>query len=88
MKNVLNIATALLIVLFFAYQFYTQTCEEKCEENTESKCSSEEKKECKFCSLCLMIFCLNETNFSDSLVSELIFILVLNSFNSFLPCLL
>lgn len=47
MKNALNIATALLIVLFFGYQFYTQNCEEKCEENTESKCSSEEKKECK-----------------------------------------
>ena len=47
MKNVLNIATALLIVLFFGYQLYTQSCEEKCKANTESKCSSEEKKECK-----------------------------------------
>ena len=47
MKNALNIATALLIVLFFGYQFYTQSFEEKCETNTESKCSSEEKKEGK-----------------------------------------
>ena len=48
----------MLIVLFFGYQFYTQSCEEKCEANTESKCSSEEKKECK------------STN--DNLVSEVV----------------
>ena len=47
MKNILNIATVVLIVLFFGYQFYTQSYAGKCEANTESKCSSKEKKECK-----------------------------------------
>jgi len=63
MKNALNIATALLIVLFFGYQFYTQSCEEKCEANTESKCSSEEKKECKSA---------NDNSVSEVIESELI----------------
>ena len=48
MKNVLNIVTTLLIVFFFGYQFYMESCENKCNINKETKCSSEEEsKECK-----------------------------------------
>ena len=70
----------LLIVLFFGYQFYTQSCEEKCEANTESKCSSEEKKEIQYKELFLelggtdfaYIPCLNDSNDHISLIADLI----------------
>ena len=49
MKTVLNIVTTILIILFLGYQFYLESCENKCETNKESKCSDEEKsKECKW----------------------------------------
>lgn len=48
MKNVLNIVTTLLIIVFLGYQFYMESCENKCDINKETKCSSEEEsKECK-----------------------------------------
>ncbi len=48
MKTVLNIVTTLLIILFLGYQFYIESCENKCDTNKEPKCSTEEKSpECK-----------------------------------------
>ena len=51
MKTVLNIVTTVLIILFLGYQFYMESCENKCKTNKESKCSTEEKSnECKWSS--------------------------------------
>ena len=33
MKTVLNIVTTLLIILFLGYQFYIESCENKCNIN-------------------------------------------------------
>ena len=49
MKTTLNILTTILIILFLGYQFYLESCENKCITNKESKCSTEEKsKKCKW----------------------------------------
>jgi len=39
MKNVLNAVTAILVILFFGWQFYVTSCKEEC---VPTKCSSEE----------------------------------------------
>ena len=39
MKNVLNAVTAILVILFFGWQFYVTSCKEECET---TKCSSQE----------------------------------------------
>ena len=38
MKNVLNAVTAILVILFFGWQFYVTSCKEECVPN---ECSSE-----------------------------------------------
>ena len=43
MKTVLNIVTTLLIILFLGYQFYIESCENKCNINKQEKCSTEKK---------------------------------------------
>ena len=74
MKNVLNIVTTLLIIFFFGYQFYLESCENKCDINKESKCSSEEeskewKENIEDTNLTLVISTDSTTNV-DSLIEE------------------
>ena len=38
MKNVLNAVTAILVILFFGWQFYVTSCKEEC---VPSECGSE-----------------------------------------------
>ena len=42
MKNVLNAVTAILVILFFGWQFYVTSCKSEC---ATTKCSSEETDE-------------------------------------------
>ena len=47
MKNVLNAVTAILVILFFGWQFYVTSCKEECET---TKCSVEETESVIDCS--------------------------------------
>ena len=47
MKNVLNAVTAILVILFFGWQFYVTSCKEEC---VPTKCSSEETESVIDCS--------------------------------------
>ena len=71
MKNVLNIVTTLLIIFFFGYQFYMESCENKCDINKGTKCSSEEesKENIEENNLTLVISTDSTTNI-DSLLDE------------------
>ena len=47
MKNVLNAVTAILVILFFGWQFYVTSCKEECVPN---ECASEVTKTVIECS--------------------------------------